>query len=633
MITNKIYRGRIQLKTGVNCLLAICCALLFALPLSSLAQDTIPKPPRVSGFRGPIGRLKGSLSKPNTDADNVASLLQTAKDLNYLPGQVVALCQLAFIHDETLSSQSKKELQDALALAGQIHEIPEAGWAMNAIGKIMTASSAKSADLRNGLSSVVSTLGQAIRNTPVKVPRRNQALAQAGAVDDDDDVDLKNLKLDKIIALGLKYEQHVKRYGDAKSDITDHLLDTLLGMTTGSQTAKRQLLIQKRNRDSTKALSNAFAKKGNYAEAYRNFLAYSSYKDSLTAEVSNRRLAALQYKQNLLKKEAEIKLLNKDRQIKEQAAARQWILMFSLFACIAALTVILLVLNRNNRLKKKTNAQLNLQKDELEKALAELKSTQTQLIQSEKMASLGELTAGIAHEIQNPLNFVNNFSEVSAELVHELLENQCMPELDKAQELELLTDVKNNLEKIAQHGKRASTIIRGMLEHSRSESGGKEPTDLDELVDEYLKLSYHGMRARDKTFEVKIITDLKVGADKINLVPQEIGRVLLNIFNNAFYAVHQREKVAQNGFQPTVTVHTHREKGQVIIKIKDNGAGMPDSVKQKIFQPFFTTKPTGEGTGLGLSLSYDMITKGHGGKLLVTSEVNNYTEFTVVLPV
>ena len=415
-------------------------------------------------------------------------------------------------------------------------------------------------------------------------------------------------------------------------DFSDHWLDTLIVKGYSSRKTAKRLIAQKASRDSIRALSNAFAKKGDFAAAYKSLLTYSSYKDSLTAEVSSRRLAALQYNQQLAKKEAEIKLLNKDRQLKEQAASRQWFFIFTMFACIAALTAILLILNRNNRMKKRANEQLNAQKDELETALTELKSAQTQLVHSEKMASLGELTAGIAHEIQNPLNFVNNFSEVSSELIRELIENQQRPEVDRELDTELLNDVDLNLQKVSLHGKRASAIIKQMLEHSRTGNMEKEQRDLDVLIEEYLNLSYHGMRARDKSFEVKIVTKLKSGPQNVNIVPQEIGRVLLNIMNNAFYAVRQRQKTDKNGFEPTVTITSYREGGNVVVKIRDNGAGMPEQVMQKIFQPFFTTKPTGEGTGLGLSLSYDIITKGHGGQLSVASKENSYTEFTVVLP-
>ncbi|WP_019988488.1 ATP-binding protein [Rudanella lutea] len=278
-------------------------------------------------------------------------------------------------------------------------------------------------------------------------------------------------------------------------------------------------------------------------------------------------------------------------------------------------------------------AEISRQKEELEQTLAELKATQDQLVQREKLASLGELTAGIAHEIQNPLNFVNNFSEVSAELVKELIdERQRGPERDEGLEAELLDDLTQNLQKIAHHGHRASGIIRSMLQHSRASTGQREAVDINALADEYLKLSYHGLRAKDKTFNAKFeaLTDPAVGT--VSVIPQDIGRVLLNLYNNAFYATQQRVKQGTPGYQPTVTVLTERVGDRVRIRVRDNGLGMPDSVRQKIFQPFFTTKPTGEGTGLGLSLSYDIITKGHGGTLTVDSQEGEGTEFVVELP-
>jgi two-component system, NtrC family, sensor kinase len=284
-------------------------------------------------------------------------------------------------------------------------------------------------------------------------------------------------------------------------------------------------------------------------------------------------------------------------------------------------------------------AEIMRQKEELQHALAELKSTQDQLIQREKLASLGELTAGIAHEIQNPLNFVNNFSEVSAELVQELKEERekTPDERDQELELELLEDLIQNLQKITHHGGRASSIVRGMLQHSRASTGQRELTDLNALADEYLKLSYHGLRAKDKTFNAKfeIVADPSIG--QISMVSQDIGRVLLNLFNNAFYATQQRRsgdpvKLAQSGYQPTVTVTTECADARVRIRVRDNGTGMPEEVKAKIFQPFFTTKPTGEGTGLGLSLAYDIVTKGHGGTLTVQSAEGEGTEFVIELP-
>ena len=285
------------------------------------------------------------------------------------------------------------------------------------------------------------------------------------------------------------------------------------------------------------------------------------------------------------------------------------------------------------RLVTERTAALTQQAEELRYTLTELKTTQAQLIQAEKMASLGELTAGIAHEIQNPLNFVNNFSEVSSELLQELEEEQQKPTRDPALESELLADLKQNLQKITHHGQRASSIVRGMLEHSRASNGERHPTDLNALCDEYLRLAYHGLRAKDKTFNATLTTDFDASLAPVEVVSQDIGRVLLNLLTNAFYAVQQRQKLQEPGYQPTVSVSTKRGEAGIEIRVRDNGMGIPEEVKQKIFQPFFTTKPTGEGTGLGLSLSYDIITKGHGGTLRVESQEGYCTEFIVTLPV
>ncbi|MCH6234333.1 two-component regulator propeller domain-containing protein, partial [Cognataquiflexum rubidum] len=276
----------------------------------------------------------------------------------------------------------------------------------------------------------------------------------------------------------------------------------------------------------------------------------------------------------------------------------------------------------------------------LEESHQTLKSTQAQLIQSEKMASLGELTAGIAHEIQNPLNFVNNFSEVSAELVEEIREarSKNRDKIDLELEDEILGDIKQNLEKINHHGKRADAIVKGMLEHSRTSSGEKVPTDINALADEYLRLSYHGMRAKDKSFNADFVTDFDPNLPKINVVPQEIGRVLLNIINNAFQAFTNSEffpdsyRDHNSELKPLVKVSTMKNGDNLEIRVSDNGPGIPDSIKDKIFQPFFTTKPTGQGTGLGLSLSYDIV-KAHGGEIKVQSEEGKGTTFILLLPI
>ena len=268
---------------------------------------------------------------------------------------------------------------------------------------------------------------------------------------------------------------------------------------------------------------------------------------------------------------------------------------------------------------------------EIKKAYDKLKTTQTQLLHSEKMASLGELTAGIAHEIQNPLNFVNNFSDVNAELIEELKDG--IKKGDYKEVTTLANDIAENEQKIMHHGKRADAIVKNMLQHSRAGGDEKQPTNINRLTDEYLRLSYHGLRAKDKSFNADFKTNLDESLPKVKVIPQDIGRVLLNLFNNAFYAVDKRAKENIDGYKPVVIVSTRELDGFVEIHIKDNGWGIPDEIKEKIFQPFFTTKSTGEGTGLGLSLSYDIITKGHGGELKVKTKLNEGSTFSIQLPI
>ncbi len=268
---------------------------------------------------------------------------------------------------------------------------------------------------------------------------------------------------------------------------------------------------------------------------------------------------------------------------------------------------------------------------EIEKAYTELKATQTQLIQSEKMASLGELTAGIAHEIQNPLNFVNNFSEVNTELIEEMKQEIEKGNMDEVKSI--ANDIAGNEQKITQHGKRADSIVKGMLLHSRSSSGVKEPTNINAIADEYLRLAYHGLRAKDKSFNATMKTDFDQNIGSINVIPQDIGRVILNLITNAFYAVTEKKSQQPIGYEPTVSVSTKKVDGRVEIKVKDNGNGIPQKVLDKIYQPFFTTKPSGQGTGLGLSMSYEIVTKAHGGELKVDTKEGEGAEFTIILTV
>ena len=321
----------------------------------------------------------------------------------------------------------------------------------------------------------------------------------------------------------------------------------------------------------------------------------------------------------------------------EQLAANNRRRTYLLLAGLAIFSIIAYLLYRNNRHKQKANSVLQEQKQKVETMLQHLTVTQKQLVQSEKMASLGELTAGIAHEIQNPLNFVNNFSDVNKELLQELKE-----EADKGniQEVKAIADdVIANEEKINHHGKRADSIVKGMLQHSRNSSGKKEASNINALADEYVRLAYHGLRAKDKGFNATIKTDFDAGIGNINIIPQDIGRVLLNLYTNAFYAVNEQQKAESSGlnadgfkYEPKVTVRTKKLNDRVEISVTDNGRGIPDKIKDKIFQPFFTTKPTGQGTGLGLSLSYDIV-KAHGGEIKLESKAGEGTEFVILLPV
>ena len=319
---------------------------------------------------------------------------------------------------------------------------------------------------------------------------------------------------------------------------------------------------------------------------------------------------------------------------KQQIETQSKIRTYSFLGVLAVLSIIGFILYRNNRQKQKANLVLQEQKDKVESTLHELKSTQAQLIQSEKMASLGELTAGIAHEIQNPLNFVNNFSEVNTELIDELKAESLKPKAERDEKLEeeLLNDIAENEKKINHHGKRAGDIVKGMLQHSRSSSSGtKEPTDINALADEYLRLAYHGLRAKDKAFNATMKTDFDKSIGNINIIPQDIGRVILNLITNAFYAVNEKAKQNSAGYEPTVSVFTKKEGNKILIAVKDNGNGIPQKILDKIFQPFFTTKPSGQGTGLGLSLSYDIV-KAHGGELKVETKDNEGSTFTIQIP-
>ncbi|MFC0514822.1 ATP-binding protein [Mucilaginibacter angelicae] len=401
--------------------------------------------------------------------------------------------------------------------------------------------------------------------------------------------------------------------------------------------------------DNLKELSLTYEKMNRHADALKTYKAYIAQRD--TAD-------SLKNEKAILLKEAQLVYSRKEDALKYQqnitnAQLKQKKLQSYFFiGGLAALLLLSLFIGLNYYNQRKsnkllaeandqvTNANLQLsgqreeittQRDRLVETVANLKTAQQQLIQTEKMASLGELTAGIAHEIQNPLNFVNNFSEVSVELLSELKEEAQAGNVRDV--IAIADDLTQNLEKINHHGKRADGIVKGMLEHSRTSTGQKEPTDLNKLANEYLRLAYHGLRAKDKTFNAELITHFDESLPPVNIIPQDIGRVLLNLFNNAFYAVQQKQKMADEGYKPVLEIATLLSGRNAIISVKDNGTGIPDAIKDKILQPFFTTKPTGEGTGLGLSLSYDIVVKGHSGSVKIESTEKEGAEFTIQLPI
>ncbi|MFD2573082.1 tetratricopeptide repeat protein [Spirosoma soli] len=397
---------------------------------------------------------------------------------------------------------------------------------------------------------------------------------------------------------------------------------------SGVQSASQLLTQLYEGRDNTQAL--------------RYYKVAVAAKDSLFSQEKVKQLLTLDFEEQQRQQEIEAAKTEYQNRLRT----------YGLSALVAVSLLIALLLLRTTQRQKRSNQLLSQQKEEInqqrskaEEALERLQAAQTQLIHQEKMASLGELTAGIAHEIQNPLNFVNNFSEVSTELVEELREGPLhhLPEPEKAYADELLNDLTQNLQKVVHHGKRADTIVRGMLSHSRIATGSKQLTNLNALAEEYLKLAFHGLRAKDKDFNAELVTDFDPRVGKVNVVPQDLGRVLLNLYNNAFYAVRQKqEQISQvlagdvepdtGDYHPRLTVSTRRLDDHIEIQVRDNGTGMLVPVQQKIFQPFFTTKPTGEGTGLGLSLSYDIVTKGHGGTIRVDSQPGEYTAITIQIP-
>lgn len=369
--------------------------------------------------------------------------------------------------------------------------------------------------------------------------------------------------------------------------------------------------------EASSMLSTIYKKQGNVDSAYK-YLEYSVTLDNLLVDQEKQKnVREVLFKQTLQQQQEEQQRKQAEQEFKNN------IKIYTLTGGLALLFLVAFLLYRNSRQKQKDAIKI-------QEAYNELKATQSQLIQSEKMASLGELTAGIAHEIQNPLNFVNNFAEINTELVDELKEELSKGKLDEAKLIS--EDLKDNNQKIAFHGRRADSIVKGMLQHSRTSTGKKELADINALADEFLRLSYHGLRAKDKSFNATMETSFDYNIDKVEIIPQDLGRVLLNLFNNAFYSVNEKKKNLNGLYEPKVFVSTEKLHGKIEITVKDNGNGISQKIIDKIYHPFFTTKPTGDGTGLGLSLSYDIITKGHNGELKVETKEGEFASFKIILP-
>ena len=439
-----------------------------------------------------------------------------------------------------------------------------------------------------------------------------------------------------------------------RNQIADHVAQTELFLALTEEEANRLPLALRHarqaatiagrgtfvhQRDAELTQSRLYEKLAQPQAALGHYRRYVGLRDSVQNEQNQRAAYRQRLSYEFSGKESRLKAAQERRQAVAAAEVRRQRQLRTATSVGAGLLLLLAAglyyaFRRAERLKQLVTDQkqdLQAQRDRLDTSLTELRATQARLIQKEKMASLGELTAGIAHEMQNPLNFVNNFAEVSTELVEELQQAQAGG--DAAEVTALAGDLAQNLAKITQHGRRAAGIVRGMLEHSRPSTGERAPTDLNALCAEYLRLAYQGLQATNPLFRATLGTDLAPDLPLVPAVGADLGRVLLNLCGNAFYAVRQRQRGGENGYAPAVSVQTRRVNGHVEIRVQDNGAGVPAAVQAKIFQPFFTTKPTGEGTGLGLSLAHDIVAQGHGGTLTVESPDGHGTALVITLPV
>ena len=419
----------------------------------------------------------------------------------------------------------------------------------------------------------------------------------------------------------------------ARAYLLAHQTDSALALAHHGLALSQQTRSNDNIRTASDILAQAYAQRGEFDNAYRYRTLHVAYNDTLSGEDTRRNASTLRYGYELAKQKAQNFILTQARQLERQKR-------HALLAGLGGLVALAALLGRNIVLKQRANRHLNeknhqveAHRDALDRALTELQTTQQQLVQSEKFVALAALAAGVAHEIQNPLNFVNNFADVSLELAKELEEAQRGPARDAALEAGLLTDITQNLGKIHQHGTRADRIVKSMLAHARTTTGEHQAVDVNALAAEYLRLAYHAAQAQHRGFEVTRTLELDPHAGELCAVPQELGRVLLNVYANAFYALWARAQAVGPGFTPEVRLRTRRLGQQVELRVYDNGGGIPGAVVNKIFEPFFTTKPTGEGTGLGLSLSHDIIARGYGGSLTVQTKEGECTEFTIGLPI
>lgn len=435
--------------------------------------------------------------------------------------------------------------------------------------------------------------------------------------------------LDKIRGIEISASRYALEIG--KTYLLMNNIDSAVYYSKRSLSMAQLINALSEMRNAAGVLSELYAQKRDFELVYEYGKMYKQWNDSLAPEDYKQKLSLVQVQNELEGQRQQALLLTQQNKIKEEQLSKEGLIKKFLLGGMALLLCFGAFVVRTNSKQRQANFLLKEQKEEVQKTLTNLKLTQDQLVQKEKMASLGELTAGIAHEIQNPLNFVNNFSSINKELLAEM-----KTEMEKGNYGEakaIAGDIEENEKKINQHGRRADAIVKGMLQHSRSGTGKKEPTNLNALADEYLRLSFHGLRAKDNSFHANFKTNFDERIDKMEVSPHDIGRVLLNLYNNAFYSVYEKKKLLNGTFEPTVEVSTKKEANHIKISVKDNGTGISPAVKAKIFQPFFTTKPTGQGTGLGLSLSYDIITKGHGGELKVETKEGEGAEFIIQLPV